>query len=181
MTCIVGLVDQGNVYLAGDSAGVGGWTLTVRADSKVFTNGPYIMGFTTSFRMGQLLRYALTPPEPVQQDLDRFMVTTFVDSVRDCLKAGGYATKQNEAENGGNFLVGVNGRLFEICSDYQVGEPVDGYAAVGCGEDIAKGALHATEHLGLPPHERLTMALQAAERHSAGVRGPYAHVTTETR
>lgn len=181
MTCIVAVTHQDHVYMAGDSAGVAGWDLTVRADTKVFRNGPYVMGFTSSFRMGQLLRYALTPPEPVVGDLDRFMVTTFIDAVRDCLKTGGYATKNNEAEQGGNFLVGVHGRLFEIMSDYQVGEPVDPYAAVGCGEQIAKGALHATEHLALAPHERLNMALQAAERHSAGVRGPYAYATTEDR
>jgi hypothetical protein len=51
MTCIVGLVDGGRVWLGGDSAGVSGWDLTVRADRKVFRNGPYVMGFTTSFRM----------------------------------------------------------------------------------------------------------------------------------
>ena len=56
MTCIAGLVHDGAVYLAGDSAGCSGWDLTVRADPKVFVSGSYVMGFTTSFRMGQLLR-----------------------------------------------------------------------------------------------------------------------------
>ena len=59
MTCIVGLVHEGVVYIGGDSAGVGGMSLTVRADEKVFQNGEFLMGFTTSFRMGQLLRYSL--------------------------------------------------------------------------------------------------------------------------
>ena len=35
MTCIVGLVHEGVVYIGGDSAGVGGLSLTVRADEKV--------------------------------------------------------------------------------------------------------------------------------------------------
>lgn len=179
MTAIVGLVDHGHVYLAGDSAGVAGLVLTVRADAKVFRNGPYVMGFSGSFRMGQLLRYSLTPPEPVVEDLDRFMVTTFINSVRDCLKAGGFARKDSEVESAGFFLVGVHGRLFEIESDYQVGESVDPYLAIGCGLDLARGALHATEHLGLAPHQRLTMALQAAERYSGGVCGPYAYASTE--
>ena len=56
MTCIAGLVHDETVYLAGDSAGTSGWNLTVRADPKVFANDSYVMGFTTSFRMGQLLR-----------------------------------------------------------------------------------------------------------------------------
>lgn len=58
MTCIVGLVDGDRVILGGDSAGIAGWHLQLRADEKVFRNGPYAIGFTTSFRMGQILRYA---------------------------------------------------------------------------------------------------------------------------
>ena len=41
MTCIVGLVHGGKVYMGGDSAGVGGYCLTVRADEKVFRNGEF--------------------------------------------------------------------------------------------------------------------------------------------
>ena len=41
MTCIVGLVHEGVVYIGGDSAGVGGMSLTVRADEKVLNSqGP---------------------------------------------------------------------------------------------------------------------------------------------
>ena len=43
MTCIVGLVHEGVVYIGGDSAGVGGMSLTVRADEKVFRNGEFLM------------------------------------------------------------------------------------------------------------------------------------------
>lgn len=176
MTCIVGLVEDGKVYLGGDSAGVAGWQLTVRADSKVFQTGPYIMGFTSSFRMGDLLRYAFDAPTPDPDDLDRFMRTTFIDSVRKCLQMGGYATKDKEQEEGGTFLVGVAGRLYRIGCDYQVGEAVDGFFAVGCGEQLALGSLHATSYAGMAPHARVNLALQAAERFSAGVRGPFAHV-----
>jgi hypothetical protein len=36
MTCIVGLVEEGKIYLGAVSAGVGGWSLTLRKDRKVF-------------------------------------------------------------------------------------------------------------------------------------------------
>lgn len=39
MTAIVGLAADGTVYLGGDSAGVGGYALTLRADRKVFRHG----------------------------------------------------------------------------------------------------------------------------------------------
>ena len=173
MTCIVGLVHEGGVYIGGDSAGVAGLSLTVRADEKVFQNGEFLMGFTTSFRMGQLLRYSLKPPRRYpDDDINQYMVVDFINAVRECLKSGGWASKKEEMERGGTFLVGYSGHLFTIDSDYQVGQPEDSFAAVGCGEDIALGALFATQGQG-DPRDRVLTALRAAERFSAGVRGPF--------
>ena len=172
MTCIVGLVHEGVVYMGGDSAGVGGMSLTVRADEKVFQNGEFLMGFTTSFRMGQLLRYSLKPPRRhPDDDIHQYMVVDFINAVRECLKSGGYASKGNEVESGGTFLVGYAGHLFTVDSDYQVGIPEDGFAAVGSAEDIARGSLFATQ--GQEPRSRVLTALRSAERFNAGVRGPF--------
>lgn len=181
MTCIVGLAHEGVVYIGGDSAGVADdWGLTVRADSKVFQNGPFLIGFSSSFRMGQLLRYAFEPPVHAEGvSVEKYMATTFVDAVRDCLKAGGYAHKENEVEAGGVFIVGYRGRLFQIDSDYQVGVSADPYTAIGCGALIALGSLYATERRGVVARSRVTLALEAAERHSAGVRGPFTVLSME--
>ena len=178
MTCIVGLVHEGVVYIGGDSAGVARLSLTVRADEKVFRNSDFLMGFTTSFRMGQLLRYSLEPPRRhPDDDIHQYMVVDFVNAVRGCLKAGGYASKEDEVESGGAFLVGYAGHLFTVDSDYQVGIPEDGFAAVGSGQDIALGALFATQ--GQEPRSRVLTALMSAERFNAGVRGPF-HILPET-
>jgi hypothetical protein len=172
MTCIVGAVDTslGEVYIGGDSAGVANWSLTVRADSKVFRNGEFIFGFTTSFRMGQLLRYKLVPPTP-DGDLACFMSTKFIDAVRDCLKTGGWAEKDKEREAGGAFLCGVRGHLFSIQSDYQVAESKDNYDACGCGDEIALGSFFSTSKL--EPRQRCILALRAAQQHCAAVRAPF--------
>ena len=106
--------------------------------------------------------------------------TTFIDAVRDCLKTGGWAKKDDEREEGGTFLVGVKGRLFTVEDDYQVGASADGYAAVGCGSEIALGALFATARTRMSPERRLTVALEAAERFSAGVRGPFLCLSEDT-
>lgn len=172
MTCIVGLVDGDRVWMGGDSAGVSGLDITVRADTKVFRNGELLIGFTNSFRMGQLLAHRLVPPprEP-GQDLFRYMVIDFVDAVRQVLKDGGYAHKSNEVETGGTFLVAAEGRLFAIQSDYQVGEAMRGYHAIGCGADYALGSLASTA--GLSAEERVRRALECAELFSGGVRAPF--------
>lgn len=178
MTCIVGCVADGTVHLGGDSAGISGWSLSCRADTKVFRNGPYVMGFTASFRMGQLLRHALTPPLPQPgENLSSFMVTTFVDAVRACLKEGGVASEKNSTEAGGTFLVGLGGRLFRVGSDYQVVEQLTPFDAVGCGADLALGALHALTGQKIKPRTRLRRALSAAEAFSAGVRRPFRFVS----
>lgn len=172
MTCIAAVADGERVWIGGDSAGVAGWSLNVRADEKVFANGPFVMGFTSSFRMGQLLRYCLTPPERDPEcDLDRYMATSFIDAVRKCLKDGGFARKNEEAESGGTFIVGIAGSLFVVGDDYQVSKLACGYAAVGCGDQVAAGALYASKHLD--PERRVRLALEAAEAHSSGVRSPF--------
>lgn len=172
MTCIVGVASGGRVVIGADSAGVAGMDLTVRADRKVFRNGPFIMGFTTSFRMGQLLAYRLDAPKRhPDDDIMRYMVTDFIDGVRTCLKNGGYAHRENEVERGGVFLVGYEGRLFKVEGDYQVGESVHGFDAAGCGESFALGSLWETASLDAA--QRVEHALQAAERMSAGVSGPF--------
>lgn len=171
MTAIAGFASDGKVWIGGDSAGVGGLTLTVRADEKVFENRGFLFGFTTSFRMGQLLRYSFTPPAKKEgQDLMAYMVMDFVDAIRTTLKTGGFATVKDGADHGGTFLVGHAGRLFYIDSDFQVGETLDGIETCGAAQDVAKGALWAASG---SPEERVRAALTAAERYNAAVRGPF--------
>lgn len=171
MTCIVGVEHDGKVWIGGDSAGVADYSITVRSDTKVFDLEDYVMGFTSSFRMGQILHYGLLPPAPKLDDLERFMVTEFINATRLALRDGGFSQVKNEVETGGTFLVGVGGRLFCVEDDYQVGSSHDGYMAVGCGADIALGVLHATR--GKSPARRIQMALEAAAHHSAGVAAPF--------
>jgi hypothetical protein len=173
VTCIVGIEHDGGVVIGGDSAGLSGWSKTVRADEKVFTVGAYVMGFTSSFRMGQLLRYSLVVPAPDTWDVDRHMSTVFVDAVRATLKTGGFAKTSESQEEGGTFLVGVAGRLYAIYDNYQFARSAAGYQAVGCGADIALGSLHTTAELDMAPKLRAEAALEAAAALSGGVAGPF--------
>jgi ATP-dependent protease HslVU (ClpYQ) peptidase subunit len=183
LTCIVGLVQDGVVYIGGDSAGVAGMDIKVRLDPKVFiVDKRFIIGYTDSFRMGQLLRFSLKPPrqKPRVDDYE-YMCTGFINAVRRCFTNGGYIKKQEERERGGSFLVGYRGRLYEIASDFQVGINADSYSAIGCGEDYAHGSLFATEHSGLSPEERIRLALEAASHFSAGVHPPFVIIRLPVR
>lgn len=174
MTCIVALRDNGGVFMGCDSAGTGGYTRVNRVDPKIYKVGEMLIGFTTSFRMGQLLGYSLTlPKHHADVTIEHYMTVDFVNAVRSCLKDGGWAEKDKDVERGGNFLVAYKGRIFEVEGDYQVGERAEPYNAVGCGIDLALGSLHATAQFTLDPKRRVEMALEAAATFSAGVAAPF--------
>ena len=61
MTCIVGVVDKGIVHMAGDKLGSNGFTKGISVRPKVFHNGDFLVGYTTSFYMGQLLEFEWVP------------------------------------------------------------------------------------------------------------------------
>jgi ATP-dependent protease HslVU (ClpYQ) peptidase subunit len=171
MTCIVGLVEKGTVHIGGDSASVSGWTSRVTRLPKVFRRGPFLIGYTTSFRMGQLLQHSLVVP--LQKDTDdmRFMVTSFVECVRQLLKEKGVAKIESNAESGGQFLVGYRKRLYSVQSDFQVNEMADGFDAVGSGCEYALGSLAATK--GMKPVLRLKQALAVSAHFNMAVSPPY--------
>jgi len=174
MTCIVGFKQKGKVYIGGDSAGVADYNLVIRADEKVFANGEMIYGFTSSFRMGQILRYGLDVPKQSKNQNDmRFMCTTFIDAAIGALEDKGFAKNVSGEKEGGDFMVGYKGELYRIYSDFQVELLHDNYNAVGCGANFALGAFHAFLEYEATPDERIHMALDAATHHSSGVCPPY--------
>lgn len=176
MTCVVALRHDGVIYMGCDSAGVGGWYSRMkRVDPKIYRVGEMLIGFTTSFRMGQLLGYSLElPKHHADVPIEHWMATDFINAVRRVLKDGGFAEKEKEVEKGGIFLAAYRGRIFEIESDYQVGEREEPYNAVGCGQDLALGALYASERgIVTGPRVRVELALEAAAAFSAGVYAPF--------
>jgi ATP-dependent protease HslVU (ClpYQ) peptidase subunit len=181
MTIIVAVKAKDGVHMGGDSAATSGSSQMVRTDQKVFKVGKFLIGFTDSFRMGQLLRYSLAVPEQEEGQNDHeYMVTVFVEAVRSCLKEGGYAKTESEQEEGGTFLVGYRGNIYYIESDYQVGTVAEPYASIGAGSDIALGALHVLcgdNTLGNTGW--VETALSAACRYNATCRAPFKIISSK--
>jgi ATP-dependent protease HslVU (ClpYQ) peptidase subunit len=173
VTCVVGIAQGNAVTIGADSAGWDGSTLMVGAAQKVFRNGPLLIGYTTSFRIGNLLRYALrVPTHRDDQPDDSYLVNDLVDAIRQCLKAGGVAKKENEVESAGELLVGYRDSLYVVASDYSVLRPRDQYAATGCGYQFALGSLWQTATTRLGAESRVFQALGAAEHFDGRVRSP---------
>jgi len=172
MTCVIGLVEKARVYIGVDSAAVSGWTRRETSVRKVFRRGPFLVGYTTSFRMGQLLEHQLKVPKQASGAADMaYMVNQFIEAARKLLKERGFSKVEANNESGGQFLVGYRGRLYSIESDFQVGEMSEGFDAVGSGSEFALGAMKALERL--PPGRRIRRSLEIAAHFNMGVCPPF--------
>ncbi len=174
MTCIVAVEHEGKVYMGGDSMGTNGWDAHVIEFKKVFhkpsLSGKFLFGYTTSFRMGQLLQFELSIPQQEEESDMNYMVTKFVPAVQKLFKDKGFSKVENNQEEGGSFLVGYKGKVYQVENDFQVMRHRNGLYAVGCGRDYALGSL-ATSQGGIM--ERILTALVVAGEFSIGVCGPY--------
>jgi len=172
MTCIIGLEHNGHVYIGADSAAQAGWKVRPTRLQKVFRRGPFLIGYTTSFRMGQILQHHLEVREPEKKESDdAFMVCAFIEAVRECLKDKGFTKIENNQEEGGFFLVGYAGTLYQVTGDFQINSSTEGLDAFGCGDDYALGAMKALEDL--PPRKRIKKALEIAAHFSGAVCAPF--------
>lgn len=142
MTCICGMVRNNHVYMAGDLMGSNGFTGKVYPDSKVFVNGEFIIGYTSSFRMGQILEWNWQQPLRQEGISDReYMQLNVVESLRETFAAFGYGVKSGLEDIGGNFLIGYHGKLYEMQDNFSL-LSVEDFAAVGSGQYHAEAILH---------------------------------------
>jgi ATP-dependent protease HslVU (ClpYQ) peptidase subunit len=188
MTCIVGLINNDTVYIGADSLESNGYSKVVRKDKKVFklkNTHNAVIGFTSSFRMGQLLMYAtnlLNTKNEYENEINHeYLVTKFIPDIIKLFENGGYGKVKDGEKQGGFFLLGYKDKLFKIESDYQVAESYYSYDACGSGEDLALGSLTTTEYLkdNISPEERIHIALQCATQFTTGVAPPYYILNTK--
>lgn len=164
MTCIIAYIDSnGNGHMAGDSDGidVSYHSKQNLVQSKIFNNGEFLIGFTSSFRMGQLLRYNFIPPEcPNNIDEFQYMVGTFVPAVRNLFLDFGFMLSTEKT--GGQFLVIFRGRLFSIYSDFSVFEPSDFMDACGSGAAVAQASFATMQKFGIIEQIGIKSALKTS-------------------
>lgn len=181
MTCIVGLIENGVVYMGADSLATrenDSWSATPRLDPKVFQRDEMLIGVSGTARVCQLLQYTLVVPRLIDgQDVFAYICSSLIPAIRECLKEGGISLKKDDAESfEGRILIGCKGRLIYIDSDYQVAEPITNFHAIGCADETARGAMYVSQDK--LPKERILKALEAAEYFSAAVRRPFLIMTS---
>ena len=188
MTCIIGYIDKKNnkTYMGCDSCASTGNDKIIRKDKKVFKsdyNPNFLIGFTSSYRMGQLLMYADVKVFPSESDLNKnnlevnhkFMVTQIIPKIQQLFEEGGFGDR----DEGGEFLIAYKNQLYKIYSDFQVEENTLDYNSCGCGEYYAEGSLFSLQDSNKNIIDKIHTGLQSATYFSGGVDKPFYIMNTE--
>lgn len=184
MTCIIATIYEGKVHMIGDCMGSNGFIKNIFTKTpKVFSVGDFIIGYTTSFRMGQILQYSWTPPTRLVNDLDddKYLYKEVIDSIKKCFENNGFGNKEKQEFEAGNFLIGWHGRLFEMQPNMSLME-VEDFASVGGGSYHAVAALKTLKHLNVlqdEPLKALEVALGVAADSVEGVSHEYVYIYEE--
>lgn len=163
--------------MGADSAGsTYGGQIVTRTDKKVFMNGELMIGICGSFRMRDILQYHMTFKKYDQKLYTplEYVNHEIAEKAREAFKQRGLTCVENNEETfNASFIVGFRKKLFEVESDFQVGEAETAYLTCGSGGDIAAGSLFTSQKLNIPPVDRIQLALHAAAYGNAYVRGPF--------
>ena len=187
MTCIVGLIENGVVYVGGDSAACDDSSLQIIKESKVFKRRDFIFGISGNPRMYDILKYNFEIPDRIESfDVLDYMYIDFIPELKKCLSENGILIKQDEVVSSDSWImVGYGGRLFVIESHFHVSESILNYNALGSGMDAALGCLYGLENLmrgewilNLNPEDKVLLALKASEQFNCNVRGPFTIIST---
>jgi len=187
MTCIVAVVSKdGDVHFGCDSLGSDGHSQTVLSDPKIYRNGEILIGFTGSFRMGQILQHSFSLPERMerQKTMD-YLCNSFVEAVKISFKMAGfgyhgtddYIDKEDAGDVGGLFMIGYRKEIYIVQEDYAILHAVDDFAAIGSGGEPANAVLYATRAMDMDPKKRLQLALEAASYQISSVKPPFHYLS----
>ena len=175
-TCIVGYVDEktGDIYMGGDSERVSRYNSITSNEKKVFVKDKIILGCTGYVTLLQALKYSFTIPERNKEDSNTYVKSVLVKSIKKCLEGDNLAKKEhNIVSFEGTILIGYDKCLYQITGDFGCVSISDNYYSIGCGGDYAKGALFTLRGANLTSKQKITKALEAADKFSVGVSKPF--------
>jgi hypothetical protein len=163
--------ETGVVYLGGDKLGSNGYTKTMCKDPKVFKVGPFYFGYTTSFYMGQILKYRWQQPcRTMYHEDDEYIFKDVIDSLKSCFVNNDFGKKQEGREpDFGSLIMVYKGRIFEVQHNMSLLE-IENFTAVGCGDQLASGAATALlSNTNYNPEQIIKETMKIVSQFSCGV------------
>lgn len=171
MTVIVGFLSDKKMYIGGDRFGSNGHNGKVVNRPKVFKKGSMLLGYTGSFRFGQIVEKHFDLPEDTRKDPYDYMILDFVPAIRKVLEDNKYV-KVDEQYGAEPMICCYRGLIYKFQSGWSVLEYTD-YKAVGSGAESAEGAMSAIIDLDLKPKDKVYRALRSASDNIVSVSDPF--------
>lgn len=174
MTCIVGVAEQGRVWIAGDSCLSSGDVEYESASPKVEQRGGWAWGMAGDWKAVTVVRDGLDPPDADEGDVGLFV-----------WRAYRLVESQGIESSDLDLLIGIGGRLYHATEphdwhcvpQWQSGKRrrriARSWHAVGTGAQYALGCLDALADSDMTPEQRYTEAMAVASRRVSGVRPPW--------
>ena len=150
MTTIVGVQYEDSCVIASDSrVAEGGKVYTHPEMVKAVERGSYLIGGAGDYRALQVVLHGWTPPlvtAKAKTNLYEFAINKVAPSLKATLQEAGIEFNKS-SDNDDKFdlqlIIGINGTLFEIDSDFAIAMNDNNFYGIGSGGDFALGALHA--------------------------------------
>lgn len=142
MTTILGVQSKNGFTIAADSQ--------VTADDRAYIHnsmpkivevGDYVIAGAGNSRYCDVVLFGWEPPKYDGTAEYKFIVSTFIPELKKVHEGTGYTLKDDDTFS---FLVGLNGRLFQVSEDYSVILTNTNVYGIGSGSSYAIGAYLAT-------------------------------------
>lgn len=147
MTTVVAAETKKKIIFATDSQVTFGARKERMPKGKIVKNGDIVFAFAGAVRVKNILEHANLPKTPSSRKWDaieQWAVKKLVPSMRKALREEeAIEIRDGEANSSSSILVAVNGRLFEVSSDFAVTRNDEGVYSIGSGSSYALGALAA--------------------------------------
>jgi ATP-dependent protease HslVU (ClpYQ) peptidase subunit len=142
------------------------------ATHKIVDNNGVLIAVSGASRGGNIAQFGWKAPKPrANENLDRWMTSTFIPSLRKAFQDAGYEGKEDgdAAWHDSNLIVCVRGVIYPIFEDYSWDREARNIYYAGSGGDVALGALEALNYhkitSPLAAEKTLRRAIEAAVKH----------------
>jgi ATP-dependent protease HslVU (ClpYQ) peptidase subunit len=170
MTTIIGIEHKDAAIIVADSQTTdsSGFIYSHPNVQKITDRGPYLIAGSGEVLPCDIAQHIWEPPVPTKlekKDLYHFMIAKAMPSLRKCLSDNGYNFDEDNKELRFQFIIALNGEIFDVDQDCSVSKSEHGVYAAGSGAAYALGALHA----GADAYQ----AMEVASKLTAFTAGPY--------
>lgn len=170
MTTIIGLEYKDHAIIIADNQTTddSGYIYSHPDVHKISERGSFLIAGSGEVLPCDIAQHIWEPPTPTKVDkknLYHFMIAKVMPSLRKCLSDNGYDFNDGTKDMRFQFLIAINGEIFDIDQECSVSKSESNVYAAGSGAPYVLGAIHA----GADAYE----AMEIASKLTAFTAGPY--------